>query len=189
MSVLSSLATACAEVTYPEVSGAAMLPVRLAMALTRALPVDAAGISVLDDLRVPLGASSLDAELAERLQVTVGDGPCIAAYNLGYPVTATQEQIACTWPIYFDLLIPQTPIRSVASLPLQTPTYRLGAVDLYWFSPDGVASLPMATALELADEVAAILLPAPQVLTLDAVIAPGWVMAPAAQRRMQVWQA
>ncbi|PZS13014.1 MAG: hypothetical protein DLM57_17695 [Pseudonocardiales bacterium] len=191
MSVLSNFATACAEVTDPEVSGAAMLPVRLAIALTRALPVDAAAIGGLglDDLRVPLGASSPDAELAERLEVTLGDGPCLAAFGLGYPVAATQQQIAQAWPIYFDRLVSETPFRSVASLPLQTPTDRLGAVDLYWTSPDGVTTLPMATALELADEVAAVLLAAPQVLTLDAVIAPAWVMATAAQRRMHVWQA
>lgn len=189
VSVLSSFATACAEVTDPEVSGEAMLPARLAIALNRALPVDAAAIGVLDDLRVPLGASSPEADLAERLQITLGDGPCLAAFGLGYPVTGTQEQIAQAWPIYFDRLVSETPFRSVASLPLQTPTYRLGAVDLYWISPDGVTTLPMATALELADEVAAVLLAAPQVLTLDAVIAPAWVMARAAQRRMQVWQA
>ncbi|PZS36580.1 MAG: hypothetical protein DLM58_01465 [Pseudonocardiales bacterium] len=189
MSALTRFATACAELTAQELSGAAMLPVRLATALTQVLPVDAAAISALDDLRVPLGASSPDAELAERLQITLGNGPCLAAYDLGYPVTGTQEQIAHAWPLYFDLLVSQTPIRSVASLPLRTPQFRLGAIDLYWTSPDGVASLPLAPALELADRVAEILLAAPQILTLDAVIAPGWVMAGAAQRRMQVWQA
>jgi len=79
MSVLSNFATACADVTGGEMSGAVMLPARVAIALTRVLPVDAAAISVLDDLRVPLGASNADAEHAERLQITLGEGPCIAS--------------------------------------------------------------------------------------------------------------
>jgi hypothetical protein len=63
-----------------ELAGPELLPVRLARAAVRVLPgVAGAGISVLADpgMRVPLGASDEDAATAERLQFTVGEGPCL----------------------------------------------------------------------------------------------------------------
>jgi hypothetical protein len=140
-------------------------------------------------LRVPLGASSADAEAVERLQITIGDGPCIHAFDTGEPVTATQDQVAAAWPIFNDRMVAETRIRSVASLPLQTPRTRLGALDLYWNSPDGAATLSVAASTELADRIAEILLAEPDVTTQFGVTGPGWFDAAAAQRRMQVWQA
>lgn len=189
MSVLPSFVTAVAALSEPELSGVGSLPVRLAIGCTSALPVDAAGISVMDVLRVPLGASSPDAEIVERLETTIGDGPCIHAYNSGEPVAVDQEQIARMWPIFNDRLVSETQIRSIASLPLRTPTIRLGAIDLYWTKPRGVINLSLAAALELADHIASTLLAEPEVSTLHGVIAPGWLDAAAAQHRMQVWQA
>lgn len=187
--MLPEFTTALAELTEPDLSGSESLPVRLAIGAARALPVDAAGISVMDVLRVPLGASNADAAVLERLQVTIGDGPCIHAFQTGEPITATQDQIAQTWPVFNDRMLTATRVRSVASLTLQTPTTRLGALDLYWTSPDGATTLPLAAAAELANHIASILLAEPCVTTLLGVTGPGWVDAAAAQRRMQVWQA
>lgn len=188
VSVLSNFTTALAELRGPYLSGSESLPVRLAIGAAQSLPVDAAGISVMDVLRVPLGASSAEADVVERLQVTIGDGPCIHAFSTGEPVMATQEQIAQTWPIFNDRMLAETCIRSVVSLPLQTPKTRLGAMDLYWTSPVGATTVSLPAALELANHIASILLAEPDVTTQHGVIGPGWVDAAAAQRRMQVWQ-
>ncbi|MEP7178557.1 MAG: GAF domain-containing protein [Pseudonocardiales bacterium] len=188
ISVLSRFATVLTRLTGPDLSGSESLPVRLAMGCVDVLPVDAAGISVMDALRIPLGASSADADVLERLQVTVGEGPCIDAFSTSEVVTATQDQIAQNWPIFNDRMLTETRIRSVAALPLQTPKTRLGAVDLYWNSPDGATTLSRAPACELANHIAAILLAEPVVPTLNGVIGPGWIDAASAQRRMQVWQ-
>jgi hypothetical protein len=189
VSVLSEFRYALSGLGEPDLDGSESLPVRLAIGAAQTLPVDAAGISVMDVLRVPLGASSADAEAVERLQITIGTGPCIDAFATGEPVTATQDQIAATWPIFNDRMLGETRIRSVASLPLQTPTTRLGAMDLYWTSPDGAATVPLEPATELANLITAILLAEPDVTTQFGVTGPGWVDAAAAQRRMQVWQA
>lgn len=188
VSVLSNFTTALAELRGPDLSGSESLPVWLAMGAAKSLRVDAAGISVMDVLRVPLGASSADADVVERLQVTIGDGPCIQAFSTGEPVTATQDQIAQTWPIFNDRMLTETRIRSVVSLPLQSPKTRLGAMDLYWNSPVGATTVPLPAAMELANHIASILLAEPDVTTQHGVIGPGWVDAAAAQRRMQVWQ-
>lgn len=189
VSVLSEFRYALTGLTEPDLARAESLPVRLAIGAAQALAADAAGISVMDVIRVPLGASSADADAVERLQITIGDGPCIHAFSTGEPLAATQDQIAATWPIFNDRMLTETRIRSVASLPLQTATTRLGAMDLYWASPDGATTVSLAAATELANLIAAILLAEPNVTTQLGVTGPGWVDAAAVQRRMQVWQA
>lgn len=189
VSVLPRFTTALAELAEPGLGGSEALPLKLSVAAARTLSADAAGISVMDVLRVPLGASDADAAVAERLQITVGDGPCIHAYNTGQPMVADQTQLAQNWPIFNDRLVAETHIRSVASLPLQTSKTRLGAIDLHWLSPRGVATLSLDEAVELADHIAEVLLGQPTVATIHGVTAPGWVDAEPAQRRMQVWQA
>jgi hypothetical protein len=188
VSVLPKFNTALAGLNGPGLAGSESLPVRLAIGAAAALHVDAAGISVMDVLRVPLGASNADADVAERLQITTGDGPCIHAFSTGEPVAASQDQIAQTWPIFNDRLLTETRIRSIASLPLQTAKTRLGAVDLYCTSPEGATMVRLPAAMELANHIASILLAEPDVTTTHGVIGPGWVDAAAAQRRMQVWQ-
>ncbi|RYZ32240.1 MAG: hypothetical protein EOP01_01600, partial [Propionibacteriaceae bacterium] len=53
-------------------------PSVLATAAVAVLPVEGASISMIQPkLRVPLAWSSPDAEIAERHQTTLGDGPCL----------------------------------------------------------------------------------------------------------------
>jgi hypothetical protein len=54
--------------------------------------VDGAGISLFfaSDRRLPLGASDPDTAEAERLQFTVGEGPCLTSYVTGEPVLADE---------------------------------------------------------------------------------------------------
>ncbi|MFL6097109.1 MAG: GAF domain-containing protein, partial [Blastococcus sp.] len=78
MTIAERFTSALAEVTDPALAGPELLPLRLARASARTLAVDGAGLSLVDasQQRIPLGASSAVAEVAERLQFTVGAGPC-----------------------------------------------------------------------------------------------------------------
>jgi hypothetical protein len=73
------------------VAGPELLPTRLAKACTRVLPIDDAGISMFTapTMRIPIGASGDDATIAERLQFTAAQGPCIDARHTGQRVVAT----------------------------------------------------------------------------------------------------
>ncbi|MDT4909751.1 MAG: hypothetical protein QOI69_2992, partial [Pseudonocardiales bacterium] len=80
MSVLPRFTTALAGLTGPDFSGSESLPVRMAIGAAAALHVDAAGISVMDVLRVPLGASSADADVLDRMMIRMFYCHCILAF-------------------------------------------------------------------------------------------------------------
>ena len=134
---------------YPEVE---LLPVRLARACVRVLPVAGAGLSALAnrDLRVPIGASDAVAGFVERLQFTYGEGPCLQAYGTGRLQMKTATEIAERWPEMHRDLIAVTPYRSVASLPLRDGATRLGALDLYLEQPAGLDAGELADACIVA---------------------------------------
>lgn len=108
-------------------------PAVLAEAVTDLLPVDAAGIStLLEILRLPLGASSAPAALAEELQTSVGEGPCLAAAATRSTSAVDRAELTTRWPVYGEELLRRTPFRSVASVPLSTPDGAVfAALDLY----------------------------------------------------------
>jgi hypothetical protein len=66
--------------------------------------VAGAGIGVLADpgMRVPLGASDEDAATAERLQFTVGEGPCLQAHSSARPVYTPAAVFAARWPLLYE---------------------------------------------------------------------------------------
>lgn len=109
-----------------------LLPKVLARASVEVLPFEGAGISTTSDLRVPLGSSDATAALAEQLQTTLGDGPCLTAAQSSRPLAAGLGTIAEEWPVFHAELIRHTPYRSVAALPLLTAAgLPFAALDLY----------------------------------------------------------
>jgi hypothetical protein len=110
-----------------------LTPTLLARAAAELLPVDAAGIStLLEVLRLPLGASSAAAQTAEELQTSLGEGPCLAAAVAKAARVADLAELTTRWPVYGDELVRRTPFRSVASVPLSTPDGEVfAALDLY----------------------------------------------------------
>ena len=83
------------------------------------LPVTGAGLSMIDRLRIPLAASDLDVITAERLQTTLGEGPCLAAVAMGEPLVADLAGMAVSWPNFHERFAAESPYRSVASFPLR----------------------------------------------------------------------
>jgi hypothetical protein len=184
-------------VTAGSLAGQELLPERLMAALAAVLPVDGAGLSVLSSIRMPLGSSSEHAARAERLQSTLGDGPCLTAYAQSEMLMAREDQVRERWPLYYSELIEQSPFRSVASIPLFTGPRRLGAMDLYWSTPHVPdEDTVLDTASTLAPVIVTLLMTSPQSTgtRFEAPVqtrahARGWVEAPPVRARMQVWVA
>lgn len=173
-----------------DLPGPELLPLRLVRACAQLLPVAGAGLSVYfaADRRLPLGGSDPMAGTAERLQFTVGEGPCLTAHGSGSPVLADEDELRSRWPAYHDALVAHTPIRGVISLPLHGGLQEIGALDLYVRPPGSVRDLGLADALAvttaLSDTFAAAMDHEPRRES-----GPAWLDAPAAGRRALVWQA
>jgi hypothetical protein len=175
----------------PELNGPELLPVRLARACARTLRVDGAGLSLVDaaQQRVPLGASSDESEIAERLQFTVGAGPCTTAQETRQPVFAVEDDLRRRWPVFTDLLFGTTPFRAVVALPLQPALSGAGAIDLYFRQPGDVPELDVFEALAVGELVTSALSDAAVWSAWSPDEGPEWLQGPAPRRRAAVWEA
>lgn len=188
-----SLAANFLQVVAQEMGDGPLSPGALSRAAVQLLPVDAVGLStVVGELRLPLGASSAAAEVAEELQTTLGDGPCLAAAQARMPCLADLPELLGRWPLYGEELTRQTPFRSVASMPLPTPDGKIfAALDLYSENPRLSADLDLDRAsAEFGASMGALLdlcLDPVRSAASDAVL-PEWY-AEATARRLDVWVA
>lgn len=173
-------------------SGWGSTPSVLAATAASVLPVDGAGISLIDDaLRVPLGASSAAITVAEQLQVTLGEGPCLAAAAARESLVADASTMASRWPVYAVQLTASTPFRSVAAVPLyDRPAHVFGALNLYSVRPVPASDFDLGVAVEVGTEMARFLtgeLPR-QDGSVDEDL-DGWLDLPPAADRIDVWSA
>ncbi|MGY1604929.1 GAF domain-containing protein [Geodermatophilus sp. SYSU D00815] len=191
MTIAGRFEEALDSVTEPGFEGPELLPVRLARACARMLPVDGAGISLSGPggQRIPLGASSEHAALAERLQFTVGAGPCMSAQESRQPVFALHQDLRRRWPAFTDLLAERTPYCAVIALPLREAIAGLGAIDLYLVRDDGVAEVDVFEAMAVGDLVTSALSETAVWSTWEPARGPDWLHGPSAERRSLVWEA
>lgn len=168
-----------------------LLPDQLTRATVRVLAVDGAGLSVLTGTRgrCPLGASSPEAGRAERLQFTVGTGPCLLAHATGEPVFAAEQDLRRRWPEFADVLVASTPYRGVVSLPIPNALAGAGALDLFLVDPDDVLRLDVFDALAIGHLVSGALSDAVAWSAQSGAAGPDWLHSPAAVRRAAVWRA
>jgi hypothetical protein len=168
-----------------------LLPDRLARAAARLLEVDGVGLSVLAGPHghSPLGASSAAAARAERLQFTVGAGPCMSAHATGQPVFVVEDDLRRRWPAYADLLRTETPFRGVVSLPLRSAVTGIGAMNLLFVDPSDVPRLDVFDAVAVGELVASALGDATIWSTWSEAEGPDWLRSPPAVRRAAVWRA
>jgi hypothetical protein len=190
VSLAQRFAAAVASATEGE-SDAALLPDGLARASADVLPVDGVGISVLAGGlgRSPLGASSSETARAERLQFTVGRGPCLLAHDSGQPVFVVEEDIRRRWPIFADLLFTDTSYRGIVSLPMRSTLVGSGALNLFFRDPAGVRELDVFDAVTVGDLVTGALGESAVWSTWSEAAGPDWARSPAALRRAAVWHA
>ena len=182
-------ALGCAETAG--LAGPELLPVRLMRACAVTLPVDGAGLSVEDGSRrrLPLGASSGDAAAAERLQFTVGTGPCLAAHRSGEPVFAMTDDLRRHWPPFAELLLRRTPYRGVVALPLPLSLAGHVAIDLYFTDEAAVPRLPVFEAMAIGGLITSALSEAAVWSDWEPAHGPEWLHSPTARRRAVVWEA
>lgn len=181
-----------------------LLPSTLSRATASVLEVDAASISFFGgDHRVLLGASTPEATTAERWQYTIGEGPCISAFEHAAPVLADELIFARHWPTLHERVHAQTPYRAVVAVPLSLGATGIsaGAIDLYFTAPQIPPRFDLAAASTVASLACAALLqatlkarpaldaagggPAGEELTLPS----SWLDESAARGRHQVWVA
>jgi hypothetical protein len=174
----------------PDLPGPELLPARLARACAMVLPVDGAGLSLYfaEDRRLPLGASDPDSATAERLQFTVGEGPCLTAYTTNEVVVADAQQLEASWPAFSDVLVAHTPIRGVIALPLHGALEGMGALDLYVRPPGDIRAVGLADVLTVVSAVTETFTTA-MAAEPRTDSGPPWLDAPLAGRRALVWQA
>lgn len=180
----TAYAAEAAEVTAPE-----LLPVRLARACAQVLPVSGVGISMFgsDGIRIPVGASDDDASIAERLQFTAAEGPCLDAQALARSVLATESLIEQRWPDFYTGLVTRTPFRAVAAIPWSTILRGAGTVDLLFHHSRELADLDIARVDEVIARVEHTLV-SESVLEFSPLgPGPAWLAGPAADSRNAVF--
>ena len=169
-----------------------LLPTALARAALSVLPADAIGLSAVDEnFRVPLGASDDEASVAEQLQFTVGDGPCLQSLHDRAAVRASEADLSRRWPIFYDELTSRTRFRSIASLPIRiTPTLN-GAIDIYFADPTGAVTIDLDTAAAISEQIVNALRASstptlPSTRNASALL-PAWLYSPSASGRLRTW--
>jgi len=186
----AAVAAECGTASAGETDGH-LLPARLARAAARLLEADGAGLSLLtrEGEPTPLGASSAEAGRAERLQFTVGCGPCTQAHRTGQPVFVVEADIRRRWPAFADLLLTLTSFRGIVSLPLRSAMSGLGAMNLFFRDPAGVRGLDVFDAVAVGELITNALGDAAVLSTWSEAAGPDWLRSPPALRRAAVWHA
>jgi hypothetical protein len=176
-------------------AGLEMLPTRLSQACLAVLPIDGAGLSLLDDdFRVPIGASDDTAALAERMQFTVGEGPCLDAALERRVIVSDREQLLDRWPLYTHELFTRTPFHGIAAIPLALSPEAFVALDLFVSDSSQLSEVSLADITTLGEQIVDALLlakassPAPNDETL-AETEPVWLRSPGTRDRTFVWVA
>lgn len=189
MELLNRFRLAVAKVYQVGTGDPELLPMALSQACVEVLPIAGAGISLTDALRVPLGASDAVAAKAERLQTTLGEGPCLVAAEAAEPLMADEETIAARWPVFYREFVSQTPFRSIVSLPLlaRDGITGLGALDMYLDTP---AAAPDLSLSKLNGAIAAPI--SSMLFDYDGIRAnpnavPPWLNSSSVTQRMHVW--
>lgn len=171
-----------------------LLPVRLAQACVQVLPVAGAGLSLLNhDFRVPVGASDEVASVAERLQFTQGQGPCLEAARTSRIVIAAEEDIERQWPLFAADFFAKTPYRGALCMPLQLSPETVGALDLFVIHPEDLAEISLTDAVAVSDQIMDALMIAQAITgsvgTFSEEPEPVWLQTGAVRDRTNVWVA
>ncbi|HUQ63244.1 MAG TPA: GAF and ANTAR domain-containing protein [Acidimicrobiales bacterium] len=116
--------------------------------------VSGAGIMLMSD-DVPRGAVCTTDEvsaLVERLQLELGEGPCVEAYGRDRPVLEPDlaAPVSPRWPAFTGPAV-EAGVRAIFGFPLEVGAVRLGALNLYRDRPGPLTDDQHADALAMAD--------------------------------------
>lgn len=120
----------------------------------RVTRMSGAGIMLMSG-DVPQGSlctTNTVSDLIEQLQYGLGEGPCVDAYLLDWPVLEPDlaSPKSSRWPAFSPQAI-DAGVRAVFGFPLQIGSVRLGALNLYRDQPGPLTDDQHADALVLAD--------------------------------------
>lgn len=116
--------------------------------------MNGAGVMLMsgDILRGSLNSTDDVSQLIEELQYTLGEGPCVDAYQQDWVVAEPDlaDPVARRWPAFTPPAL-QAGVRAVFGFPLRVGTVRLGALNLYRDRPGPLNDEQHADALVVAD--------------------------------------
>jgi signal transduction histidine kinase len=123
------------------------------------LPIEGAGVSLISPTIHPqfIAASDKAAMKYERLQSTLGEGPCLAAYETDTPIVIPDLAVEDRFPRFAEQALAEG-LEAVFTFPLRNEGRSLGALDLYRTTPGPLDEEEMAAAQTLADVATAYLL-------------------------------
>ena len=127
---------------------------RLCEACAEVVGVSGAGVMLMSG-DVPQGSlctTNAVSGLIEELQYTLGEGPCVDAYQQDRAVAEPDLADPDTrrWPVFSPPAV-QAGVRAVFGFPLRVGTVRLGALNLYRDRPGPLSGDQHADALVVAD--------------------------------------
>ena len=174
---------------YPDLPGPELLPMRLTRACAQTLPVSGVSVAVFGEgsHRVPLGSSNVESAVAERLQFTVGEGPCLAANGSGGWIVGSQEVLRTCWPDFHRELVAHTSFRAVVSSPVGHGLGGIASVDFYFDIAEPPVTPALLEDLESAADVVGAMLMAHSGLVALTAAPPKWLGTQAASARSEVW--
>ena len=123
------------------------------------LPIEAAGVSLISATTHPrfIAGSDESAVRYERLQTSLGEGPCLAAYQSDEPIYIPNLANDDRFPEFAAGALEEG-LAAVFTFPLRDGDRRLGALDLYSTTPGELDAQEMSVAQTLADVATAYLL-------------------------------
>ena len=112
-----------------------------------------------DQARGSIGATDAVSARIEELQLTLGEGPCIDAYELDWPVLEPDlaSPAEPRWVAFSGPAV-EAGVRAIYGFPVRLGALRLGALDLYRDRPGPLTDDQHADALVVADVAAITLL-------------------------------
>ena len=129
--------------------------------------LDGAGVSIVttNGAREPLYATDEVATQIERLQLTLGEGPCVDTSTFNSPVlvsdlTDPADAVAGRWPVFREEAT-RLGARAIFAFPIRFGAIGLGAVDLYRRSAGPLSGPQLGRALTSVDGVGLAVLEAP----------------------------
>ena len=123
------------------------------------LPIDASGVSLISPTTHPhlIAGSDESAIRYEHLQTTLGEGPCLAAYETDGAISIPNLAEDDRFPRFVKSALVEG-LAAVFTFPLRNDDRCLGALDLYRTTTGALDTQDMATAQTLADVATAYLL-------------------------------
>ena len=134
---------------------------RLCVAAVRLLGVSGCGISFLVDGRVEGSAGVSDPAIAavQELELELGEGPCVDAWESGEPVGEADlaDPLLRRWPMFSRAAV-QAGVRAVFAFPLHQGAIRIGGLVLYRGRAGTLSGEEWARGVALADVASQIVL-------------------------------